>query len=147
MDARAMASYILDTFPRVEATEAYGYEFFFYADERKLPFATLACSDNDYDRVSNLDRPGVFRLNIGVSRGSFQDLFGSNQIDVSSCDFTDLDKILPHPEYSAQNFVCVLNPEKTWETVQSLLAEAYSIAARRHERRQLKDSAEANDSA
>jgi hypothetical protein len=29
-------------------------------------FATLVSADNKYDRISNLDRPGVFRLNLGV---------------------------------------------------------------------------------
>lgn len=147
MDATAMVGYIRDTFPGVETTQAYGYEFFFYADERKLPFATLASSDSEYDRVSNLDRPGVFRLNIGISRETFHALFGTNKVDVSSYDFTALDMISPHPEYAAQNFVCVLSPEETWETVRSLLAEAYSLAVSRHERRQPEGGAGTDDAA
>ena len=88
MDAKAMVGYILDTFPGVETTEAFGYQFFFYADERMLPFATLATSDNHHDRVSNLDRPGAFRLNMGISRETFQALFGASKVDISSYDFT-----------------------------------------------------------
>ncbi len=145
MDAKAIVSHILDTFSGVEITEAFGYEFFFYADERMRPFATLTSSDNDYDRVSKLDRPGVFRLNIGISRETFQALFGSSKVDDSSYDFTVLDKIMPHPEYAAQNFVCVLNPEETMETVRSLLAEAYNLAVRRHEKRQPKGGSGTDD--
>ena len=147
MDAKMMVSYILDTFPGVETSEAFGYVFFFHADERMLPFATLASSDNDHDRVSNLDRPGVYRLNIGISRETFQVLFGESKVDIGSHDFTVLDKIMPHPEYAAQNFVCVLNPKETWEAVQALLAEAHDLAVRRYERRRPNGASGTDDSA
>jgi hypothetical protein len=97
---------------------------------------TLASSDNDYDRVSNLDRPGVFRLNIGVSKQTFQSLFGTATVDLSRYDFSVLDAIMPHPHYAQQHFICVLSPsEATFESVRPLLAEAYAIAVRRHTRR------------
>lgn len=137
MDAAAIATYITATFPQVETSEAFGYTFFFYGPDRMLPFATLAASDNDHDRVSNLDRPGVYRLNIGVGRKTFQSLFGAEGVVLGDHDFTALDRIMPHPEYAAQSFVCVLNPgQKTLETVQGLLAEAHALAAQRHERRE-----------
>lgn len=136
MDEQAVARYILETFPDVETTEAYGYTFFFYRDDHMLPFATLAASDNEHDRVSNLDRPGVFRLNIGVSRQTFQTLFGPDGRRVEAYDFTALDTLMPHPEYAAQSFVCVLNPgDATAQQVRSLLAEAYERAAQRNDRR------------
>ncbi len=59
-----------------------------------LPFTTIATADNEGDRVSNLDRPGVFRLNIGVSKQTFQVLFGTGKVDVSAYDFTALDTIM-----------------------------------------------------
>lgn len=71
-----LAQYILGTFPGVETTTNFGYTFFFYDSDRMLPFATIASSGNEYERGSNLDRPGVFRLNIGVSRQTFRSLFG-----------------------------------------------------------------------
>lgn len=136
MDAAVIADYITSTFDDVQTSTAYGYEFFFYSTERKLPFATLAASDNDYDRVSQLDRPGVFRLNIGVSRPTFQALFGAERVDPSAYDFTALDTIMPHPDYAAQSWICVLSPsDTTFQHVQQLLAEAYDIAVRRHNRR------------
>lgn len=90
MNETTITQYITDTFTGVETAQNFGYTFFFYRSDHKMPFATLAASDNDYDRVSNLDRPGVFRLNIGVSRQTFQSLFGSKAIDTSSYDFTVL---------------------------------------------------------
>lgn len=136
MDEAAIATYITATFPAVETSEAFGYTFFFYGADRMLPFATLAAADNDHDRVSNLDRPGVYRLNIGVGRKTFQSLFGAAGVVLGDHDFTAIDRIMPHPEYAAQSFVCVLNPgEKTLQTVKSMLAEAHALAAGRHARR------------
>jgi hypothetical protein len=129
MTETEIAQYIIETFPRVETAENLGYKFFFYSADHMLPFATLATADNDGDRVSNLDRPGVFRLNIGVSKQTFQSLFGTDRVDVSRYDYTTLDRIMPHPDYAAQNFICVLNPtQATFERVQAFLAEAYEIA-------------------
>lgn len=134
--------YICSTFEGVKDTDNFGYTFYFYKDDHKLPFVTLASIDNDYDRVSNLDRPGIFRLNIGVSRQSFESLFGSNKVDVSIYDFTTLDTIMPHHDYAAQSFICVLNPsEMTFETLKPLLVEAYEIAQKRYIRRNPSDTA------
>jgi hypothetical protein len=52
---------------------------FFYKSDRKLSFATMIASDYEYDHVSNLNRPGVFRLNLGVSKETFQALFGPDE--------------------------------------------------------------------
>jgi hypothetical protein len=144
MDETSVVNYITETFPGVETTTNFGYTFFFYRSDHILPFATLISSDQDYDRFSNLDRPGVFRLNIGVSRETFQSLFGTAKVDVSSYDFTALDVIMPHPEYAQQSFLCVLSPsEATFERVRALLAEAYNIAVRRFTRRNKKNETSA----
>ena len=144
MDETSVVNYITETFPGVETTTNFGYIFFFYRSDHILPFATLISSDQDYDRFSNLDRPGVFRLNIGVSRETFQSLFGTAKVDVSSYDFTALDVIMPHPEYAQQSFICVLSPsEATFERVRALLAEAYDIAVRRFTRRSKKNETSA----
>ena len=133
MNEASITQYIIDTFAGVETAINFGYTFFFYGSDHKLPFATLASEDNDYDRVSNLDRPGVFRLNIGVRKQTFQSLFGATGVTLSDFDFTALDQIMPHPVYAPQYFVCVLSPgDATFQTVQRLLAEAYDIALRRH---------------
>lgn len=136
MDETSVANYITTTFPNVETTENYGYSFFFYRDDHMLPFATLIAADNEYDRISNLDRPGVYRLNIGVSRPTFESIFGTAKPDVKSYDYTSLNVIMPHPDYTPQNFICVLSPgDTTWERIRALLAEAYEIAVTRYNRR------------
>src|SRR5215470_18919263 len=62
---------------------AWGDSFFFYdpdnadPDRRRLPFATIVTKDYaGFDAASELDRPGVFRLNLAVGRDRFTELFG-----------------------------------------------------------------------
>lgn len=143
MDEAAITQYLTDAFAEVATTTAYGYTFFFYGDERKLPFATLGAQDDDYDRASNLNREGVFRLNIGVSRDTYRALFGpppaapgAAGVVATGHDFTVLDQLLPHPVYAPQGWVCVLNPSAaTFETLKPLLAEAYALAVQRQAKR------------
>jgi hypothetical protein len=133
-----LTHYLLTAFPGVETSENFGYIFFFYGSDRMLPFATLIAADNEYDHISNLDRPGVFRLNLGVSRATFQNLFGPDKVDVSAYDYTALDTFMPHPEYAAQSFLCILSPSDiTFQnTLRPLLAEAYELAAKKATKRQ-----------
>ena len=136
IDESSITSYITSTFENVKTTVNLGYTFFIYRDDDMLPFATIASTGNEYEKASNLDRPGVYRLNIGVSRETFQALFGTNKVDTSTYDFTALDTIMPHPDYSAQSFICVLSPsEATFERIRPLLAEAYDIAVKKYNQR------------
>lgn len=136
IDESFITSYITSTFEHVESSTDLGYIFFFYRDDHMVPFATIASSGNEYEKVSNLERPGVYRLNIGVSRETFQSLFGTDKSNVSDYNFTALDSIMPHPDYSAQLFICVLSPsEATFERIKPLLAEAYDIAVKKYNRR------------
>ena len=136
MDEKSLTDYITNTFAGVETTTNLSYTFFFYGSERMLPFATIASTGNAYEQVSRLDRPGVFRLNIGVSKPTFQSLFGTGKVAVAAYDFTALDTLMPHPEYAAQSWLCVLNPSAaTLQTLQPLLHEAYELAVKRANRR------------
>jgi len=136
IDESFITSYITNTFENVETTVNLGYTFFFYRDDHMHAFATIASTGNEYEKISNLDRPGVYRLNIGLRRETFQALFGKGKIDLSPYDFTALDTIMPHPEYSSQHFICVLSPgEATFERIRPLLAEAYDVAMKRYDKR------------
>src|SRR5271156_5576764 len=145
MNEAEITRYISDTFSGVEVQVAsredgspeiaWGDTFFFYAPggdlpaDHKFPFATIVTKDyGEFDCASNLNRPEVFRLNIGVSKQTFADLFGvAKPVDY---DFTALDKLMPHPVYGKMYWVCVLNPSATtFEAVRPVLAEAYERAA------------------
>jgi len=116
----------------IQQEENFGYTFFFVGDDHRLPFVTIADSDNEYDSVSNLNREGVFRINIGLSRETFASLLA----DPENVDYTVLNVFLPHPEYSKQHFVCILNPTgENVEVTKNLIVEAHAIAASRLERK------------
>src|SRR5262245_33546547 len=107
MDESAITTYITEAFAGVDMVPASGGTFFFYDPERKFPFTTVVTSD-EYDQFSNLNRSGVYRLNVGVSKQTFQALFGSPP--AQGYDYTALDAIMPHPVYGKMYWVCVLNP-------------------------------------
>lgn len=144
VDEAAIRDYVSRTFDGVDveiasreggAPEiAWGDTFFIYDPNRNLegprrfPFATIVTKDyGDFDNASNLNRDGVFRLNIGVSKETFEVLFREGHYD-----FATLDQLMPHPVYGKNHFVSVLNPsDATFEKVKPLLAEAYEIAVSR----------------
>jgi hypothetical protein len=161
MDEAAITRYITDTFTGVDVVVgsreagspevAWGDSFFSYDPDRNLPpahrfpFATIVTKDyGDFDCASQLNRPGVFRLNIGVSKEMYRSLFGpqppspaSGGAVATGHDFTALDQIMPHPVYAPQSWVCVLNPSAaTFEAVRPLLADAYQLAVSRHAKRE-----------
>jgi hypothetical protein len=131
---QAEAEAFIESLHNVQREENFGYLFFSFGDDHRLPFVTIGQSDNEYDRVSNLDREGVFRLNIGVSKATFDSLLANT--DSANIDYTALNVFMPHPDYAKQHFVCILNPAgENAETTQQLIVEAHAIAAARLARR------------
>ncbi|GBF05625.1 hypothetical protein DAERI_050134 [Deinococcus aerius] len=143
MDEQAVTEAITRRYADLEVIESSG-NFFFQVrpgreagPDRWLPFATLVTNDL-YDRASRLERPSVFRLNVGVSPETYRSLFGelprgsgASVIDTGH-DYTALDRLMPHPLYAPMAWVCVLNPsEATFQALQPLLDEAHTRAARR----------------
>jgi Family of unknown function (DUF6194) len=148
VDEASIVQYIATTFPGVDVTVgseeagspevAWGDTFFIYDPDhtlvpsRQFPFATIVTKDyGDFDNASNLNRPGIFRLNIGISKETYGTLFGA----AGEYDFAALDRLMPHPVYARNHWVCVLNPsDSTFERATPLLAEAYDIAVKRYMR-------------
>jgi hypothetical protein len=117
----------------VEREENMGYIFFFVGDYHMIPFTTIGYADNEGDKVSNLNRKGVFRVNIGVSKETFDSLF-PNYSPENNVDYTALDTFMPHPHYAAQSYICILNPSsKNEESVKKYISEAHSIAKKLNE--------------
>lgn len=98
-----------------------------YEQRPRQGWATIVNSDFN-DTASDLHRPGVFRLNIGLPKPRYEELFGP---DVEH-DTTVLDVVMPHPVYGGYHWVCVLNPETTWPDVRQLLDDAHAFAVRKH---------------
>ncbi|KWS03352.1 hypothetical protein AZ78_0898 [Lysobacter capsici AZ78] len=126
---------IVAAFDGVEAVQSVESDwFFFFGAEHHFPFATVVNHDNDFDHLSRLDRDGVFRLNLGLSKSGFAAVFEIAQDE--AWDYTALDRLMPHPMYARMHWVSVLNPSRlTFERLQPLLAEAYELAQRQAARR------------
>jgi hypothetical protein len=124
---------VLAAYPGTRMIEASGDFFAIYdpdGDYEHRPrqgWATLVQSDA-HDDASNLSRPDVFRLNIGLPRRRYDELVAG----IETPDFAAADVLMPHPVYAGYGWVCVLNPERTWPTVQTLLDDAHDFAVRKH---------------
>jgi hypothetical protein len=134
-DPAAITRTILERYPETVIAEALGATFF-SLDEKHWPnFATIVTTDeHDEGAPSNLARRGVFRLNIGVARETFDRLVGS----MAAPDYAAFDRIVPHPVYAKLHWISILNPsEATFrDVVLPLLAEAHdrlaAVKARHH---------------
>lgn len=110
-----------------------------YEQRPRQGWATLIRSDA-HDTVSDLSRPGVFRLNLGLPRRRYEEVVAG----IGSPDYTAFDVVMPHPVYASYGWICVLNPEHAWPAVDSLLHVAHDFAVRRHENRARRRSGDAN---
>ena len=142
MDEAAILRYIVETYPDADVFTSGNGSYISCDAEKHWPnFATIVRSD-EFDgetdekgawiprSFSDLARPGVYRLNIGVSKVTFDAAVGS----VKAPDYTALDELMPHPVYAMQHWISILNPSETTfhEVVKPLLAEAHERVARGH---------------
>lgn len=102
----------------------------------RMPFATIVTRDYPgFDTSSDLDRPGVFRLNVAVGRRRFEEVLGPGWAD-RPVDPTALDVLMPHPVYAAQGWVSILNPsDASRSMVECLLTAAHDRAVAQHRAR------------
>lgn len=145
MTADEMSRFITERFAGVDMVVNADNSFYFYnpdpnvEPDHMFPFVTLMVNDVN-DDYSDLDRPGAYRLNIGVSKETFQSLFGElrgasarDSAKRGDFDYTAPDRLMPHPVYGMMYWLCVVNPsEATFEKqVLPLLEEAYGMAVRK----------------
>jgi hypothetical protein len=147
IETDAVHEYLFAALKGVVCKEAWGEKSYFYNPalrfERGTYFATIKEKDGDNDRSSNLSRTGIWRLNIGVSKGAFVSMFGmpparpgKGQVIEGPWDFQQTDMITPHPVYGWMSWVSVLNPStQTWCRCQFLLEDAYKRAVFNFEKR------------
>jgi hypothetical protein len=131
-DAEAIARRIRETWPETDVVEIPGAAFFSLDAEKQWPnFATIVTTDEHDDGApSNLARPGVFRLNVGVGRATFERILGA----AGEPEYAAFDRLLPHPVYAKQLWISILNPtDATFrDVVLPLLTEARDrLAAQR----------------
>jgi hypothetical protein len=130
-DPEAITRTILTRWPETDLAEAMGASFFSLDPERHFPnFATIVTTDeHDEGAPSDLSsRPGVFRLNIGVGRETFERIAEAAGTEPATSAF---DTLFPHPVYARQHWISILNPsEATFrDIVVPLLTEAHDQLA------------------
>lgn len=146
-EADALMRAIERELPGIVTTSGSSDWFLFYDPDgvtdpaKRFPFATIVTGDR-YDAASHLDRDQrTYRVNIGIDRAAYKQLFGSaprqpagyDVID-SGFDYTDIDTVLPHPLYAPLHWVCVVNPaERTRGQLAELLEGAHAQARRQYD--------------
>jgi hypothetical protein len=122
MTITQLQNLILESYPGLNLLDTYGEKSFFYNPEKLLTkgiyFATLKEKDGPNDKASNLDRDGIYRLNLGISKQSYERLFGvkpkrplkGGVVDTGH-DFTKINMLTPHPIYAWLSWVAILNPD------------------------------------
>ena len=106
---------------------------FFSLDESHWPnFVTVVWTDeHDEGAPSDLARDGVYRVNVGVDRETFERLVGSSE----DPDYAAFDRFVPHPVYAKQRWISVVNPSHATvrDTLMPLIAQGHErLAARRN---------------
>lgn len=133
-DRDALIRLIRESWPAAAVAVTDGAAFF-SLDERHWPnFATVVWSDAfDEGAPSQLTRPGVYRLNIGVGRETFRRLLSAERAP----DYAALDRVVPHPVYAKQGWVSILNPSAATvrDVVLPLVAEAHDRLVVQRQRR------------
>lgn len=126
---------------------SWGETALFYNPNATLPngvyFCTIKEHDGEKDRASNLNRDGVFRLAIGLPSPTYVRLFGAKPprpakggVVRSGHDFTELNRLMPHPIYAWMGWVQILSPTRaTFEELQPLLEEAHRAARTKFEKK------------
>lgn len=113
-------------------TSEEGDLFFHVGDDNRRPFATIVVHDYPgWDEYSQLDRPGVWRLNVDLGKLEFERRFGFPPKDLPAhhdeYDFTVGDVLLPHPSYGTAGWGSVVTPTRLDE-VEQLITHAYERA-------------------
>jgi Family of unknown function (DUF6194) len=133
-DQDTMIRLIREKWPQATVATMEGAAFFSLNEKHWPNFATVVWTDDfDMGNPSDLARNGVYRVNIGLGKETFQRLVGS----LAEPDYVGLDRLMPHPVYARQRWVAILNPSEASvrDIVLPLLGEAHDRLAAQRARR------------
>ncbi len=141
--------YCLENLNGTVLVDSWGEHGIFYNPDGKLKrgiyILTVKEKDGENDKSSNLDRQNIYRVNLGVRKGTFSKIFGpipkrpdKGCVVNMEYDFSSVNTILPHPVYAWMGWICVLNPsEKCFENLKPLIQEAYEYAKEKYSKRKM----------
>ncbi len=147
MNENEILNRCLETLEGAVLVNSWGEQGLFYNPERLLKrgvyILTVKNKDGENDKGSRLDRDGIYPLNLGVRKKTYEKYFGclpkrpaKGKTADTGYDYTETDKIIPHPVYAWMGWICVLNPsEKTFEELKPLISEAYEYAKEKYSKR------------
>ncbi len=152
MNAEALIAALQATFTGLAPKSSWGETSLFYNPGGALPSGVYFCTVKDHDgandRASQLDRPGVFRVALGLPRNRYEELFGPRPprppkggVVVTGHDFTVMDVVMPHPVYAWMGWVQVLSPSaETFAEMHPLFAASYDEVVAKFEAKRAKRS-------
>ena len=122
MNIDEIEKHLLNDYDDIVMIHTWGEKSFFHNPSLKLKrgsyFATIKEKDGENDTASSLNREGVYRLNIGVTKDMYLSLFGGlpqrplqGKTIEGDFDFQALNVVMPHPVYAWMGWVCILNPQ------------------------------------
>lgn len=130
-DLDEMIDLVTDAFPDAVVARSDSAVFFSLTDKHWPNFATIVWTDeHDEGSPSNLAREGVYRVNVGVDKSTFQHLVGA----MTDPDYAAFDTFVPHPVYARQRWISVLNPSHgtVRDDLMPLIAAGHERMAARH---------------
>lgn len=149
MTADEILEYCLNQLEGTVLVNSWGERGIFYNPENKLKrgvyILTVKEKDGENDSSSNLSRENIYRVNLGVHKDTFREIFGTipkrpskgGVVDMEY-DFTVTDKILPHPVYAWMGWICFLNPsQKTFDELKPYISEAYEYAKEKYAKKKI----------
>lgn len=140
MEPEHIIEAIESEFSGVITKASWGEISLFYNPGKVLPngvyFCTIKQKDGDNDKASQLNRDGIFRVSIGIGKGTYESMFGRRPsrpakggIVSTGHDFAELNTLTPHPIYAWVSWVQILNPDrKSYKKLLPLLQEAHANA-------------------
>lgn len=104
--------------------------------KRGVYVLTIKEKDGKNDKASRLYRENIYRISIGLRKETFIKYFGplpkrpsAGETVKMDYNFSDLDRIMPHPIYAWMGWVCILNPSvKSFGLFKIMIEESYNLA-------------------
>ena len=126
---------------------SWGETALFYNPDRLLPngiyFCTLKEHDGSHDKAASLDRPGVYRVALGLTPLSYERLLGPQParpakggVVSTGHDFSVINQLMPHPIYAWMYWMQILSPTpEMFATLIPLILESHQAAIRKFQRK------------
>lgn len=133
-------SYCLKNFKGTVLTESWGERGIFYNPDytlkRGIYVLTVKEKDGKNDKASDLNRENTFRVNLGIRKKTFVELFSfipkrpqAGGVVEMEYNFKEYNEIIPHPVYAWMGWISILNPSKeAFEKLKPLIQEAYDLS-------------------